>query len=411
MKKYILFLLLIIPTLVFGQITRRTITASNSTQLDGKGITFFVDTLTNQNIFGLKVVKDDLVLDSTLSIGVSSPDGTAILDITSTTKGLLPPRMTDTQRDAISTPAEGLQVHDNVNNVPNFFDGTNWRRFAHTTTASLEEGGVVISESSNGSALITDSANFFWDNTNKRLGIGTTVPGAKLDVNGDVLIGGNDSLVLPYSGYTGQNPATLQISKDVSTSSTTDFAGLILATKQAGTANMIGTIYFNNQQLPVGGNRRIAQIAVNTDGATNSGKMDLAVWSGGTPVTAITILNTGNVGIGTMTPDNTLDIDGFIEYDNKAITLGSGVTTFAATANGMTVTGHSSSNTIATITGVTNGGFLTLIFTNNKVTITDDDTHGDDSIDLNASFTSADDVVIRLEHDGTSWYEVSRSTN
>lgn len=33
-----------------------------------------------------------------------------MLDITSTTKEFLPPRMTKTQRDAISSPAQGLMV-------------------------------------------------------------------------------------------------------------------------------------------------------------------------------------------------------------------------------------------------------------------------------------------------------------
>jgi len=132
--------------------------------------------------------------------------------------------------------------------------------------------------------------------------------------------------------------------------------------------------------------------------------------SGGTTNYGLLVTD-GLTGIGTSTPDNTLDVDGFIEYDNKAITLGVGVTTFAVTANGMTVTGDGGANTLATITGVTNGGFLTLTFVDGLVTITDDDFHNADSIDLNASFTSADDVVLRLEHDGVSWYEVSRSVN
>jgi hypothetical protein len=37
-----------------------------------------------------------------VGIGTINPDGSAALDITSTTGGLLPPRMTTTQRDAIS---------------------------------------------------------------------------------------------------------------------------------------------------------------------------------------------------------------------------------------------------------------------------------------------------------------------
>ena len=44
--------------------------------------------------------------------GTQSPDGSAIMQADSTTKGFLPPRMTTTQRNAIATPAEGLLVFD-----------------------------------------------------------------------------------------------------------------------------------------------------------------------------------------------------------------------------------------------------------------------------------------------------------
>jgi hypothetical protein len=44
----------------------------------------------------------------------SQPDATAILDVKSTTKGVLIPRMTSTQKAAITTPATGLIVYDNT---------------------------------------------------------------------------------------------------------------------------------------------------------------------------------------------------------------------------------------------------------------------------------------------------------
>lgn len=47
------------------------------------------------------------------SVGTASPDGSAQLDVTSTTRGLLPPRMTTAQRTAISSPTDGLVIYDN----------------------------------------------------------------------------------------------------------------------------------------------------------------------------------------------------------------------------------------------------------------------------------------------------------
>ncbi len=46
----------------------------------------------------------------------SSADPSAILDVYSTSKGLLLPRMTATQRDNISNPAEGLMIFNTSTN-------------------------------------------------------------------------------------------------------------------------------------------------------------------------------------------------------------------------------------------------------------------------------------------------------
>jgi hypothetical protein len=45
-----------------------------------------------------------------IGIGTDTPDASAVLDVSSTSRGLLPPRMTKVQRDAISSPAEGLMI-------------------------------------------------------------------------------------------------------------------------------------------------------------------------------------------------------------------------------------------------------------------------------------------------------------
>lgn len=52
---------------------------------------------------------------------------TARLNIVSTTQGLLPPRMTTTQRNAIVSPAEGLLVYDLTLHKLYGFDGTSWQ--------------------------------------------------------------------------------------------------------------------------------------------------------------------------------------------------------------------------------------------------------------------------------------------
>ena len=97
--------------------------------------------------------------------------------------------------------------------------------------------------------------------------------------------------------------------------------------------------------------------------------------------------------------------------ETDTTTLGAAATTFAADARIEILTGDAGTNTIATITGAFAGQHLTCIFTDGNITITDDNTHAADTVDLSAAFTSADDTTLTLCYDGTSWYEISRSTN
>jgi hypothetical protein len=61
-----------------------------------------------------------------VGIGVNAPDASAQLDLTSTTKGFLVPRMTQTQRDAIVSPATGLQIYDITNAGFYWYNGAAW---------------------------------------------------------------------------------------------------------------------------------------------------------------------------------------------------------------------------------------------------------------------------------------------
>lgn len=50
----------------------------------------------------------------------------AVLEVVSTTKGFLPPRMTLAQRDTIASPATGLQIYNTTTNTNDFYNGTAW---------------------------------------------------------------------------------------------------------------------------------------------------------------------------------------------------------------------------------------------------------------------------------------------
>lgn len=146
------------------------------------------------------------------------PDNSAMLDVKSSSKGLLIPRMTLLQRDGILQPANGLLVFCTDNNRLYFNQGTpaakNWVMVASgetlaAVTASLpiaSSGGVTPNISlsgivpvsnggtgqgtispgkvlvGNGTSGILMPTDLHWDNTNNRLGIGNSSPTAKLDV-------------------------------------------------------------------------------------------------------------------------------------------------------------------------------------------------------------------------------------
>jgi len=61
-----------------------------------------------------------------VGIGTATPAASAQLDVTSTTKGFLPPRMTTAQRDAISGPASGLVIFNTTTNSLEIKNSSGW---------------------------------------------------------------------------------------------------------------------------------------------------------------------------------------------------------------------------------------------------------------------------------------------
>ena len=78
----------------------------------------------------------------------SAPDPSAGLDVKFTDKGMLPPRMTVDQRDAIASPAEGLMVYCTncgVNGSLSLFTNGAWRTYTFCNTPSPLAGSNSVS--------------------------------------------------------------------------------------------------------------------------------------------------------------------------------------------------------------------------------------------------------------------------
>lgn len=80
-----------------------------------------------------------------VGIGTTNPDTSAALDITSTTKGLLIPRMTNTQRLAIASPVAGLLVYviDFDGGTFLFYNGTDWKELSLTQARTAPDAPTI----------------------------------------------------------------------------------------------------------------------------------------------------------------------------------------------------------------------------------------------------------------------------
>lgn len=126
---------------------------------------------------GLWGLGNSLMTDNNSGVSLNTTnavaDPSAILDVTSTSKGVLVPRMTSADRFAIASPAEGLLVYDNTT-----------QSFWYNSNA----GWIQISGGGGGGGSWNVLGNDIYNNNTGNVGIGASTPSHKLTVNGNALI-------------------------------------------------------------------------------------------------------------------------------------------------------------------------------------------------------------------------------
>ncbi len=99
----------------------------------GHGILAYVNSgSSTQTVFRAQGFLNGLTIlaNGTVSIGTtSSPNASATLDVSSTTGGFLFPRMTTAQRNAIASPAAGLQIYNTDRNCLDMWNNKGWMSF------------------------------------------------------------------------------------------------------------------------------------------------------------------------------------------------------------------------------------------------------------------------------------------
>jgi hypothetical protein len=261
-----------------------------------------------------------------ISTDNTSPDPSAMLDIQSTDKGILIPRMTTAQRNLISAPAAGLLVFDTVAGGFWFYNGSEWQDLSggdkdkiadadNDTRITVEEntdedrirftaGGtqaLVIQKNANGDIDLIGSmnnnvligsphdsstgdyntmlgANVAKDNTtgNKNTFVGSHVGRRNIDGSHNVFIGtaagfentaGSGNVIIGYSaGYDNQGDNNVFIG--FASASTENVSNrLFISNNSVDSAHVLIYGEFDNHLLAVNGTLRI------NDGTQGAGKV------------------------------------------------------------------------------------------------------------------------------------------
>lgn len=286
-----------------------------------------------------------------VAINTSGADAVAssILDITSTSQGLLIPRMTEVERDAIDTPETGLLIYQTDNN-PGFYnyDGTSWEVIG---TNSQSIGGLLDART-NGSSIYlgsstansTASGNYnfgagYLSLTNltsgdENIAIGANTLNSATDEHFNIAIGANALSRISGSGYS-HNTAIGVSSQRYSTNGefntaighkamegSSDYSGSLYNTAigeyalgkiNGGDSNVVvgNSAGFNittgSNNIIIGGNSPEAPSAT-ADNQLNIGNLIYGTGLDGYKTT----ISSGNIGIGTTSPQDKLHVEGNI---------------------------------------------------------------------------------------------------
>jgi len=119
------------------------------------------------SLFVLLLISFLCVKAQNVGIGTVQPNGSAILDVTSTSQGILIPRMTEAQRILIPLPAQGLMVYQtDIDTGFYFFKGTAWKNLTNNNSNAINSTKILYRKITPSRTIELWSINL--DGTNKK---------------------------------------------------------------------------------------------------------------------------------------------------------------------------------------------------------------------------------------------------
>ncbi len=324
-----------------------------------------------------------------------TPNASSLLELRSTSSGFLMPRMTEAQRDAISSPATGLMIYQ-TNNTPGYYyyDGSSWQSFGasidnlgdHTASQNLVVGtGLGMTDTDEDTKVqvekVSDEDQIRFDvagseammiSSGQNVGVGTSNPTEKLHVDGNIRVG-VDAYFDDDATAGGNSDDWIRLNGFVEVKSNTDNQGLVIRDKDnndyAAITQKNGYSYFsdsntssdyflrgNGSNVDVKGDLRVMGSDIYDNSGTlrlsgedevyitmdynNNDNNNRSIRFGknnmSSPTELMRIDEDGNVGVGTSSPQNLLDVAGTTETESLKVTDGA--------TNGYVLTSDASGN-------------------------------------------------------------------